>query len=328
MAFFGMRFDFRNPSSAATTMTDRYRAGIDMAAWAERQGFIMMVLSEHHGSDDGYLPSALTMAAAMAARTTTIRISVSAIVAPLYDPVHLAEQAAVVDLISAGRLDLVLVNGYVDGEFDMFGVPMRERAGRVTRAVEVLRAARSGEPVDVPGGPVRITPQPESGGPKLSLGGSTPAAARRAARIADGFMPSMPDVWTPFREARIAAGNPDPGPYFGVSVGNFHLADDVERGWDEVGPYFLHETNAYGRWMADAGIDGMYHLADDVDDVRRQGMYRVLTPEMLIEEVRAAGPFAFVLFHPMLGGIPPASAWRSLHLFENDVMHYIDGSGG
>ncbi|MEO6123586.1 MAG: LLM class flavin-dependent oxidoreductase [Ilumatobacteraceae bacterium] len=318
-----MRFDFRNPAQAGTTMTERYRAGLDMAAWAQDKGFIMLVLSEHHGSPDGYLPSALTMAAAMAARTSTIRLSVSAVVAPLHDPIRLAEEAAVVDLISGGRLDLVLANGYVAEEFEMFGVPMGERSQRVTAAIDALRATRSGESFDHQGRSIRVTPAPESGGPKLSLGGSTAAAARRAARIADGFTPSMPDVWEPFRAARVEAGHQDPGPYFGVSVGNFHLADDVDRGWDEVGECFLHETNAYGRWMADAGIDGMYHLADDVDDVRRQGMYRVLTPEMMIAEIEAAGPFGFVLFHPMLGGITPESAWRSLRLFEDNVLHYI-----
>ena len=305
-------------------MTERYRAGIDMAEWADRNGFVTIVLSEHHGSDDGYLPSALTMAAAMAARTSTIRLSVSAIVAPLHDPIRLAEEAAVVDLISGGRLDLVLANGYVADEFAMFGVSMGERSRRVTEAIAILRTVRDGEAFEHEGRTVRVTPAPESGGPKLSLGGSTAAAARRAARIADGFVPSMPEVWEPFRTARVEAGHPDPGPYFGVSVGNFHLADDVERGWDEVGEYFLHETNAYGRWMADAGLDGMYVLAGDVDDVRRQGMYRVLTPEMMIAEIQAAGPFGFVLLHPMLGGIPPESGWRSLRLFEDNVLHYIE----
>lgn len=324
MAFFGIRFDFRNPAFARTTMTDRYRAGLDMAEWADQHGFISLVLSEHHGSPDGYLPSPLTMAAAVAARTERIRLTISAVVAPLHDPIRLAEEAAVVDLISGGRLDLVLANGYVAAEFAMFAVPMTERPGRVVEAVEVLRSAWSGEPFEHDGRMVRVTPTPERDpGPRIALGGSTPAAARRAARLADGFIPSMPEVWQPFRDERLALGKLDPGPYLGVSVGNFHLANDVDQGWDEVGECFLHETNAYGRWMADAGLDGMYHLADDVDDVRRQGMYRVLTPDRLVAEIDAAGPFGFVLFHPMLGGIPPESAWRSLRLFEHDVLHRL-----
>ena len=326
MAFFGMRFDFRNPEQAGTSMTERYRAGLDMAAWADRQGFVSLVLSEHHGSADGYLPSPLPMAAAMAARTQTIRITVSAIVAPLHDPLRLAEDAAVVDLISGGRLELVLANGYVADEFAMFGVPMSERARRTRAAVGTLRSAWTGDAFEHAGRTAQVTPRPEragGAGPSLSLGGSTTAAAERAAEIADGFTPSMPELWEPYRTARIALGHPDPGPYFGVAVGNFHLAEDVEAGWDEVGEFFLHETNAYGKWMTDAGLEGMYRPAADVAEIRRLGMYRVLTPEMLVAEIEAAGPFAFVLFHPLLGGIPPESAWRSLRLFEHDVRHRL-----
>ena len=321
-----MRFDFRNPAQAATSMTERYRAGLDMAAWADQQGFVSLVLSEHHGSPDGYLPSPLPMAAAMAARTQTIRITVSALVAPLHDPLRLAEDAAVVDLISGGRLELVLANGYVADEFAMFGVPMGERARRTRAAVDTLRSAWSGDAFVHAGRTAHITPRPERAGglgPSLSLGGSTTAAAERAAEIADGFTPSMPEVWEPYRAARIALGHPDPGPYFGVAVGNFHLAEDVEAGWDEVGEFFLHETNAYGKWMTDAGMDGMYRPAADVAEIRSQGMYRVLTPDMLVAEIEAAGPFAFVLFHPLLGGIPPESAWRSLRLFEHDVRYRL-----
>jgi hypothetical protein len=77
--------------------------------------------------------------------------------------------------------------------------------------------------------------------------------------------------------------------------------------------------------MADAGLPGMYNLATDVDDVRAQGMYRVLTPDLLLAEIEAAGPHGFVLFHPLLGGIPPDSAWRGLRLFEQDVLTHLGG---
>ena len=256
-----------------------------------------------------------------------MRIMVSAIVAPLHDPLRLAEDAAVVDLISGGRLDLVLANGYVADEFAMFDVPMAERARRTTTAIEVLRQAFSGETFEHHGRTVRVTPTPDrAGGPGLSLGGSTAAAARRAARIADGFMPSLPEVWTYYREERIALGNADPGPYMGAGIANFYLADEVERGWRDVGEYFLYETNAYGRWMRDAGLDGMYQPATSVDEIRELGMYRVLTPAALLAEIEAAGPWAFVLMHPMLGGIPPEPAWRALRLFEHDVLPHLNGA--
>lgn len=327
MAFYGMRFDFRNPATAGTTMTERYKAGIDMSEWADQHGFLRLILSEHHGSPDGYLPSPLPMAAAIAARTTSIGIVISAIVSPLHDPVRIAEDAAVVDLISGGRLDIVLVNGYVAAEFAMFGIEMSARARRTTDSLNVLRAAWAGEVVEHDGRQFRVTPLPEraTGGPPLTLGGSTKKAAERAARIADGFFPSMPEIWEFYRAERIALGNPDPGPHPGNGIADFYLAEDVDQGWDEVGKYFLHETNAYGKWMTEAGLPGMYDPSSDVDELRAKGMYRVLTPDLLLAEIEAAGPFAFVLFHPLLGGIPPELGWRGLRLFEQDVLPNVVG---
>src|SRR5690606_13121674 len=130
MALFGIRFDFRNPPIAGTTMTERYEAALDMVEWADRMGFISAVLSEHHGCEDGYLPAPLPMAAAFAARTKQIRINIAALVASFHDPIRLAEDIAVVDCISGGRLDVVVTNGYVDSEFAMFDRSLSERPQR------------------------------------------------------------------------------------------------------------------------------------------------------------------------------------------------------
>ena len=182
MSLFGMRFDMRTPGFAPGTGTERYRAAVDMAAWADRVGFLIVVLSEHHGSSDGYLPSPIPMAAAMAARTENIRFMLSAMIAPFHDPLRLAEDLAVVDLLSGGRIDLVLANGYVQNEFDMFDVPIGERARRTTETLQTLKAAWTGEPFDHRGRMVQVLPMPaQPGGPRISLGGSVEAAARRAA---------------------------------------------------------------------------------------------------------------------------------------------------
>src|SRR6202035_301081 len=99
---------------------------------------------------------------------------------------RLAEDLAVLDGLSEGRVDVVLGGGYVQGEFDMFGVPLAERPARVEEAVAVLRASWTGEPFEYRGRTVRVTPTPHrAGGPPILLGGASPAAARRAARIGD-----------------------------------------------------------------------------------------------------------------------------------------------
>ena len=185
---FVARYDFRAPGATPAERSELFGRAVEQAAYAEQHGIQALMLSEHHVSADGYLPSALTMAAAVAARTSRVATWVSAVAAPFHDPVRLAEEAVVVDSISAGRLTLVLANGYVPSEFDMFGVPIGERVARTTEAVLAVRAARDGAPVQVGERSVKVTPAPDRRngrtGPTVLLGGSGPAAARRAARIA------------------------------------------------------------------------------------------------------------------------------------------------
>jgi alkanesulfonate monooxygenase SsuD/methylene tetrahydromethanopterin reductase-like flavin-dependent oxidoreductase (luciferase family) len=323
MASFAIRFDLRNPPIGGTTMTERYRAAIDMTRWADDRGFVSVAVHEHHGSPDGYLSSPLTMAAAMAATTRSIRIAIAAIVAPLHDPLRLAEDIAAVDRLSEGRLSVVLANGYVAREFAMFGCPMSERARRTTEAVETLRKAWTGEPFDFRGRTAQVTPTPhQPGGPPIVLGGSTVAAALRAARIADGFSPSTAEVWPAYRDEMIRLGRRDPGDHPGGGTGFFHLAWDKEKAWEAVAPYALHEVNSYGTWMAEAGLSrvGGYVPVADTDALRVTGQYRVITPDEMTAELTTMGRAAAAVFHPLMGGIPPELAWESLHLFETEVL--------
>jgi hypothetical protein len=120
----------------------------------------------------------------------------------------------------------------------------------------------------------------------------------------------------------IELGKTDPGPPFGGDTSAFFLAAEVEAGWAAFGPYALHETNAYGAWMAEAGVgaSGGYTVVPDVAALRAGGQYRVLTPDELVAEIDEKGPLGFTMFHPLCGGVPPAMAWESLHLFEHEVL--------
>jgi alkanesulfonate monooxygenase SsuD/methylene tetrahydromethanopterin reductase-like flavin-dependent oxidoreductase (luciferase family) len=329
VAFFTLRFDLRNPPAAGTSMGERYQAALDMAEWADEVGFVMIVLSEHHGSDDGYLPSPLTMAAAMAARTRQVRIMVAALIAPFYDPLRLAEDAAVVDNLSGGRLDLVIGAGYVPTEFAMFGVGMDERVRRSEEAITTLRNAWTGEPFEHRGRTVRVTPVPcQPGGPTVMMGGSSEGAARRAARLGIGFMPTDGGVWEFFRAETIALGRPDPGTYFGGSASFVHLARDVEQGWDQIAPFALHEASSYGRWLAAGGqgAASSYRPFESVAELRASGQYRVVRPEELVAELSGPGLQSLAI-HPMMGGIPPKIAWESLRLLEQEVIPALPVNG-
>lgn len=319
--FFGLRFDFRNPDIAGVSMAERYAAALDMVEWAEERGAFMVSVAEHHGSDDGYLPSPLPMAAAMAARTKTMRVGINALIAPFYNPLRLAEDIAVVDLISGGRVDVTLGSGYVHEEFEMFDVPMKERPARMTETVQTLRAAWTGEPFEFRGRTVQVRPMPaQPGGPMIVMGGSSEPAARRAARIGDGFIPSEPEVYEFYRDECSKLGKPDPGPWLGGSTTTTFVAENPEAAWSKLGPYFLHETNAYGGWRAMDNVQTGYESAANLPELRESGRYRVLAPAEYVEELRAAGDLAFAVLHPMCGGVPPDLAWKHLELFESQVL--------
>lgn len=172
---------------------DLYSEALDLAVRAEQLGLDSVWVSEHHFVDDGYLPSCLPLCAAIAARTTRVEVGTAVLLAPLHDPLRLAEDAAVTDLIAGGRLILGVGLGWRDEEFAGLGVPLKERVPRMVAAIDTMRRGWRGEPVA--GGPscgavsVPVRPLPaRPGGPPVWIGAMSEPAVRRAGRIADGFM--------------------------------------------------------------------------------------------------------------------------------------------
>jgi len=107
-----LRYDMRAPAFGAPAAA-LYAAALEQAAFADAHGFDAVQLSEHHGSEDGYLPAPLVLAAAIAGRTKGIRLEIAALILPLHEPLRVAEDVAVLDLASAGRVELVIGAGYV-----------------------------------------------------------------------------------------------------------------------------------------------------------------------------------------------------------------------
>ena len=317
-----MRLDMRAPAFAGVP-ADFYKIGLDMAHWADANGFADIMLSEHHGTDDGYLPSPLVYGAAIAACTEKLRILVSALVLPLHDPLRIAEDAAVLDQLSGGRLDLVMVAGFRPTEFAMFERQLAGRGKVLEESISVLRKAWSGEPFEYQGRTVRVTPTPlQASGPKILLGGATAAAARRAARIGDGFVPAVPDLYDSYRQACIELGKTPAAEKVIGCLATF-IADDPDALWQKIAPHALHETNEYARWYAEGGTSGPYQPIEDADQLREMGLYRVFTPEQCLEYAEALGPDGWLFFHPLLSGLDPEIAWQSLRLLEEKVLPYL-----
>jgi alkanesulfonate monooxygenase SsuD/methylene tetrahydromethanopterin reductase-like flavin-dependent oxidoreductase (luciferase family) len=300
-----------------------YAAALEQAAFADAHGFDAVQLSEHHGSEDGYLPAPLVLAAAIAGRTKGIRLEIAALILPLHDPLRVAEDVAVLDLASAGRVELVIGAGYVPAEFEMFERAIADRPRLVEEGMRALEQAWSGEPFQYRGRTVRVTPRPmQRPRPPLALGGSSPAAARRAARLADRFVPALPHLWKHYRAERERLGLPVPpagraGPLF------LHVAEDPDAAWARIAKHALHEANSYGRWMADTRTAGPYQAMPDAEALRASGMYRVVTPDACVALANELGATGTLLLHPLMGGLPPEIGWSSLELFAARVLPRI-----
>src|SRR5260370_11775128 len=136
---FGLWYDFRNPPQWRQSSDRLYGEILDQIAWGENNGFDEVWISEHHFIEDGYLPSILPVAAAIAARTKRIRIASGVLLMPFYNPVRLAEDIAVVDVISGGRFELGVGVGLQLQEVDSFGVSLRERGSRTNQSLDIIR---------------------------------------------------------------------------------------------------------------------------------------------------------------------------------------------
>ena len=134
-----MRQDFRAPEFGPASQREIYAAALDQYVWADRNGFDLLVLSEHHGVDDGWQPAPLTVAAAVLGMTERARVMISVVVLPLHDPIRVAEQIAVLDNIAPGRLWVVFGVGYRVPEFEMAGM---EHAAVVASSRSTSRSSR------------------------------------------------------------------------------------------------------------------------------------------------------------------------------------------
>ena len=320
-----LKYDFRCAPCSPVAHRDLYACSLEQVQWAEKNGVGTVMVCEHHGSDDGYCPSPLTTLSAMAAVTDRIRLTTSVIILPFHDPLRLAEDIAVLDIISGGRVDLVMAGGYVPSEFEMFNVSLKKRPSLVEEGIHTLRQAWTGEEFSYQSRKVRVTPTPiQENGPQIILGGSSKAAAKRAARIADGYMPAGPDTAEAYIEESHRLGNT--ALVFTLQSPLYlYVSEDPDKSWSEIAPYAMHETNSYGRWAQQAsGDSNPYTMADDSDALRATGQYAILTPDECVEMAQNIDEFGAIGLSPLLGGMPPDLSWPSLELIADKVLPRLD----
>jgi alkanesulfonate monooxygenase SsuD/methylene tetrahydromethanopterin reductase-like flavin-dependent oxidoreductase (luciferase family) len=279
--------------------------------------------TEHHVLDDGHLPNFVPVAGAVAAVTERVRISTDILLAPFAHPIRLAEDLAILDVISNGRVEATLGIGYRPHEYRMFGIDKSRRVQVLDEVMDVLEQAWTGEPFAYRGETVVVRPTPvQRPRPPLYIGGSSPASALRAAHRGDNYFPAgTPGLRRQYEAERERLGLPVPprppakGPLF------LHVSEDPERDWPVVFPHVAYTSNANSTWSRERGVGATpYPPIETVDDLKASPQFAVVTPEECVALATRLGDDAELTFQPLMGAMPPEIGWRSLRLFESAVL--------
>jgi len=258
----GACYDFRNPPGSALTWPELYGAVLDQIAWLDELGCDQVWFTEHHFVDDGYLPSRIPVAGAVAARTSRLRISTDITLMPFQEPLRLAEDLAVLDNISNGRIEIGVGMGYALHEFHGFGIPRPQRVSRTEEGVAVLQRAFTVERFSYEGRrftyrEVRVTPTVvQQGGPPIWMAAMGRPGAERAARLGLHLLPqgAADQVLEPWREATRARGDDPLQRRVGI-IRPWLVTDDRERDWPPIRAAERYKAHIFADWLTESGDD-------------------------------------------------------------------------
>jgi probable F420-dependent oxidoreductase len=328
---FGLWYDFRNPSQWRQSPDRLYAETFDQIAWGENHGFDDVWLSEHHFIEDGYLPSILPVAAAIAARTKRIRIASGVLLMPFHNPVRLAEDIAVVDVISGGRFEFGVGVGFKLEEFENFGVPFKERGSRTNESLDIIRRLLSGETVTSQSDffnfkDIKVTPEPiQKPHPPIWLGGFTAAALRRAARYGDGF--TVPGATREVYDHYVAElkkqNRPTDNIRFASAVWCLLVSNDPEKTFAEAADHIIYQANNYSKWLSAAGLSPLSDYLRDREQLQKSGLLQVVDPDTAIKMIRGFAnnvPITHFYSWTLPPGLPPRWAQTHLELFASKVI--------
>jgi alkanesulfonate monooxygenase SsuD/methylene tetrahydromethanopterin reductase-like flavin-dependent oxidoreductase (luciferase family) len=186
---FGLLLAFRNPLQWRRPFADIYREHVDQAVYAEELGYDTIWTTEHHFAEDGWSSSLLPILAGIATRTTRIRLGTFIILLPFHHPVRVAEDAATVDILSNGRLDLGVGQGDWLSEFASFGISRKQRGSRFTESLNIIQKCFTQDSFSYAGEywqleRIELSPKPvQQPGPPIWVAAMAENSVRRAARM-------------------------------------------------------------------------------------------------------------------------------------------------
>ena len=291
---FGYLWDFRNPERWRRPWQAFYAETLDLIAWTETIGIHGAWIPEHHLADDGYIPTPNLILAAIAARTQTLRMGSAVALAPLYDPVRFAQECAVLDIMSGGRIEMALAIGYRRREYEALGAPFGKRGKRFDEFLEIATRLLSGETVDFEGDHYRIrgaklAPPPLRSHVPLQIGGFADKALDRVVRYGDGYFGNA-EIWDRL-SVKLGEQGKDPAAIF-IRIPDLFtvVADDPDAAMEELAPYYQHVNNTYGAWAGEdnaLGMDSPGLSPMDLDAFKASGIMAVWTPDEAISRLTA-----------------------------------------
>ena len=320
-------YDCRRPPGDDRPMSAIYGATIEQAVFAEQLGYDSVWFTEHHFLPDGYLPAFQPLAGAIAARTTRVRLSTDIAILPLYHPVRLAEELAVLDNLSGGRIEFGIGMGYVPDEFRAFGVPYANRVSMTEEGIEILRRAWSDGPFSFHGrrydlDDLNVFPKPvQPGGPPLWIAAVRRAGALRAARLGTNLLPqtSRSEVLDPWLEAVRAAGR-DPAEHRVGIIRSFLVTDDPERDWAIWKPAERYRMSVYRDMMRATPDD--YGRGWGDGDAIPQTVFVGTADECVAELLSYLDTYGFtdLTMSGLPPGVDPDFMAANLERFANEVI--------
>lgn len=327
---FGYLYDFRNPAQWRKPWAELYAETLEFIRWSESVGFEGAWVPEHHGAEDGYVPSPLLALAAIAARTSRIRLGSAIALVPLYHPVRFAEECAVLDILCNGRLEMGLAIGYRRREADAYGVDFTTRGRRTDEFLEIIRRLWAGESFSYEGRHfslqnASISPPPPRGRIPLYIGGFTDKAIERAAKYGDGYFGNE-EICELYAEKLRACGKDATATPVRIQGLFVVVARDPERAMHELAPYYHHVSNTYGQWLSeDRAATGFADSAlapMTLEAFKTSGILKVLTPGEAIDmfnRMRSKAPVEhFMMMKPP--GLPVARLVEYADVFAREVI--------
>lgn len=303
----GFLADLRNPPPWEQPWPRLYGRALELIEEADRLGAGAVFLGEHHFADDGYIPQPLTFAAAIAARTTNVRVGTEVLVAPIRHPLHIAEEVAVIDVLSNGRVDLGLGAGYRPREFAAFGVDRDARFRLLDETVVEVRRLLA----EV------VTPRPVQEEVPIWCGYNFPVGARRAGKLGVALMSLLPWCLEPYLEGLEAGGWGRERARMGGLL-DLIVAEDPERARAQLQPHIEYQAGAYAAFFAEVDVhEGREPGSGPLGGSAAVDSYQILTPEAAVDMIRQRTeglPVAFVTPWLTVGGMPDELAREHITL--------------